>query len=80
MTDEEMKILSYKHYREWMDAENEKDSPRKWVCGSMATVRGLIRAVYEQEQSDGEKLLEILDKDILDFKKSLTLAPLRGKE
>lgn len=64
--------LSYKHYKEWVAFENEKDSPKKWVCGSFATVRGLMRIPHNNGYPEvTQELLVSLEKDIQDFKDSL---------
>lgn len=71
-SDEELKKLSYKHYQEWIDFENEKDSPRRWLFGSFATVRGLLRIPFQNgDKQLGEELLKILHEDLAEFERSL---------
>lgn len=62
--------LSYKHYKEWFQFENEPAS--KVILGAFAVVRGLLRIPFE----DGNReltyaLLNMIEKDIQDFKDSL---------
>lgn len=71
-TEEDLKALSYKHYQEWLDFENEKESPLRWLKGSFATVRGLVRIPFDNGDRElGEKLLKILKEDLAEFERSL---------
>ena len=75
MIDQEIEtimMLSYKHYQEWIEFDNKKDSPRKWLMGAFATMRALIRIPHDGGRPElTRELLELLEKDIQEFKKSL---------
>lgn len=72
ISDEKIKHLSYKHYTDWLNLTNEEDSPKNWLYGSFATVRGLMRIPYDDGHPEiTRELLSILKKDIEEFEISL---------
>lgn len=70
-TEDEMKDLAFKHYQEWMDFESEPESCLKWICGSMATVRGLVRTVSKLSPETAAELIRMIRIDIDDLEQSL---------
>ncbi len=61
---EEIILIGFRHYQEWMKLENTEESPFKWIMGSMSVVRSLIGTVYEQDQKIGQKLIECAQRDL----------------
>ncbi len=69
---DEIKQLSHKHYQEYLDLENDEHSPNKWILGSFATVRGLMRIPHDNGHPEiTTRLLKMLEEDIAEFKTSL---------